>query len=238
MCSSDAHDAHESQNDLEKRQTRYGGNPVWPRGTTFKWRLEGTIQGLDQTSMESAMERAFRKWESLTGFKFMKVSQSPNVRISVKGPNQVDREFQRTTLAVGGGTWIGTTRMNGSIKFNDTRNKSVRWNVPTFHNVCLHEFGHVLGLDHVPVRTAVMAATLIEYSRDQVLTNPDINAYRRYYGIQNPGPQRQLIAQGETPRDKDEDEKHGQRQWIDSIANINSTNTTIIKRSGPRDWRR
>ncbi|KAK6527592.1 hypothetical protein TWF694_004576 [Orbilia ellipsospora] len=214
MCWSDGHDSHHAPEGLEKRDSE--GQIAWRPGTTFKWRLDGVIQGMDRNSMEGAMDRAFRKWTEVTGFRFTKVSQGANVVITVNGANARHPRFSTTTLAYGGfdPTRNGTI---GTIDFNDSRNKSVRWNVPTFHNCSLHEFGHVLGLNHIPNRNAIMAPTLIEYRKEQVLTNLDINAYRRVYRIQGQGPQRKLLSFGRPAVDQDKEKPAEGRHWVDSI---------------------
>ncbi|HEY5912223.1 MAG TPA: putative Ig domain-containing protein [Verrucomicrobiae bacterium] len=142
---------------------------VWPNGTIpMDLQLGGTLATplMDgSTSWRSVATNALAAWNlHITTVKFTEYTQIPKAPAIGDGINQVffdstlyGQSFGVGVLAVEIGRWVGTTRTESDIVFNNTlRWDSYRGNLlPAnggmlwdFQRVALHEFGHTLGLGH------------------------------------------------------------------------------------------
>ncbi|KAF3183920.1 hypothetical protein TWF788_005393 [Orbilia oligospora] len=176
---------------LIKRQDFFQDAPrKWPQGFAFRWRLTGTIQNVDYNSMVSAVERAFQKWTNATNlFTFQQAPNGGhNIEIMVAGPQVNDPEFPPRA---GGGYTLANGLMGpqgydsnptGRIKFNNTYSGTPSWNIASIHNVFVHEFGHVLGLGHVPNAPSALMSPIIPNMQQEIgLTNFDLNKFHTFY---------------------------------------------------------
>ncbi|KAF3209471.1 hypothetical protein TWF191_000384 [Orbilia oligospora] len=152
---------------LIKRQDFFQDAPrKWPQGFAFRWRLTGTIQNVDYNSMVSAVERAFQKWTNATNlFTFQQAPNGGhNIEIMVAGPQVNDPEFPPRA---GGGYTLANGLMGPQA---------------SIHNVFVHEFGHVLGLGHVPNAPSALMSPIIPNMQQEIgLTNFDLNKFHTFY---------------------------------------------------------
>ncbi|KAK6544543.1 hypothetical protein TWF694_001233 [Orbilia ellipsospora] len=168
---------HQSHRSLIKRNA----TSQWPQGFVFRWQLSGTIRGFSRSSMETTIARALQKWTPHTTYRFQKASgRDANIQIIVDGPKSRNTEHSGGALAYAFlGPQGSRKRPYNEIYYNDTRT-GPRWTTIMLHNTFVHEFGHVLGLDHVNVRGAMMYESLEEDGREIGLTQADINAWRNF----------------------------------------------------------
>ncbi|KAK6540761.1 matrix metallopeptidase 13 [Orbilia ellipsospora] len=164
-----------------KRQ--YGYARTWPRGYTFQYQVQGVLPGSDQATMEQAFEKAWQKWAQVTPYNFQKANNgSPNLIISVVGTNDNFFIQNPQTQAYAN---IGPEGNNPShVRFKGPAFQ--RWTPEAIHTLFLHEFGHVLGLEHAQDRGAVMYPFINNMFSERPLTPNDIQRIRSLVG--NLGP--------------------------------------------------
>ncbi|KAF3912603.1 hypothetical protein AA313_de0203594 [Arthrobotrys entomopaga] len=169
--------------DLGKRQASPDATQKWPEGFAFRWQLNGTIRGLDQATMEAGIARALEKWGGLSNFTYTKDNSNPNVTISVIKRDGEEPNFSNPfTLGYSGVGPDGRSgQLTGYVRLNDTSTGSNRWNPTLFHDMFLHEFGHVMGLGHAFDANAIMAPAVRPLGGERPLTNTDINKFKAFY---------------------------------------------------------
>ncbi|KAF3936095.1 Stromelysin-2 [Dactylellina cionopaga] len=240
VCSCGTRSPHPA---LARRQTAgffYNATSRWPSGFAFKWQLTGTIRGFDMETMTAAVARGFEKWQGVTNFTFTQAQgQDYNLDISVSGPDMTDDQFPSHaeggyTLAVGFMGPLGDLNQPyGSLRFNDTATGTPNWNVPSIHNVFVHEFGHVLGLGHTQDASAVMAPFLANMTDEYQLTSVDVSNFQAFYSDPNiPSGQTQ---QSQTQQSYNQNDNQNYNQNYNQNDNQNY-NTGTIKRDIARRW--
>lgn len=140
------------------------GNPVWSESTIMMHLQLGTSPTLsDGKTWNSAATEMLAEWNKSMGrSQFTTVANSGAAIGDSNGVNNVlfassifGRTFGNNTLAVTTIWTQGSRRVEGDVLFNNR----FRWdsyrgplradvNNPDFTRTALHEFGHVLGLDH------------------------------------------------------------------------------------------
>ncbi|KAF3928111.1 Stromelysin-1 [Arthrobotrys entomopaga] len=164
-----------------KRQN-YGYARTWPRGYTFQYQVQGVLPGSNQATMEQAFEKAWQKWAQVTPFNFQKANGNANLIISVVGTN--DNFFIRNPQTQAYAN-IGPEGNNPShVRFKGPAFN--RWTPEAIHTLFLHEFGHVLGLEHAQDPGAIMYPFIDRMFTERPLTPNDIQRIRNLVG--NLGP--------------------------------------------------
>jgi hypothetical protein len=154
-------------------------NLVWPSGTSIAMHLQ-----LDSGRFDSAAAAALGAWNAqLATLRVKNGNQNPLARLlAIPGSSasQAERDgvnsvfFSNTIFGdpFGGGTLAVTTtwlrggfRTEGDVIFNsslqwDTYDGNLRSGVQDFNRVAIHEFGHVLGLDHPDEEGQIVAAIM------------------------------------------------------------------------------
>ncbi len=179
----------------------------WPNGTvTMHLQLGGGSGTLidGSTSFNQVATNALATWNThIDLVKFSAVQDSTVSRGDGTGTNNVffdsavyGRAFDRNTLALST-SWYNTAtnnKLEGDVVFNNTKSwSSYRGNLRTsggttlndFQRVALHEFGHILGLDHPDENgqntTALMNSII---SNLDALAADDIAGARSLYGVE------------------------------------------------------
>ncbi len=180
---------------------------IWPNGDVVVVLKLGTpdrtlIDG--NTSWESVAAQALSSWNSHLGtIQFSPVTQNPGMGSDRDGVNQVffgsrvyGESFGGLVLAVATIWHDGTTRTESDVIFNT----AVSWDsyrgpsrrvggklLCDFFRVALHEFGHVLGLDHPDQAGQTVCAIMNSVVSDQdSLTADDIDGAQELYPPRTP----------------------------------------------------
>jgi hypothetical protein len=163
----------------------------WPDGViTMHLQLGPSSRLTDgSTSWGESAESALADWNQYSGrvqFRMVRDSTAPrgdgnNFNNVFFATEAYGRSLEPTTLALST-NWIrGTRRVEGDVIFNsnagawDSYSGPLRARTPDFHRVALHEFGHVLGLDHPDTHGQAVSAIMNSQSGDlDRLTSDDI----------------------------------------------------------------
>jgi len=168
--------------------------PKWPNGTvTMQLSLGNAGQTLSDgnTSWNSAVAPALTMWNQVMGAAQLTgvmnstaaVSQGDGVNSMAFANTFFGSSFGSNTLAITGYSYSGSTMREADILFNnawtwDSYRGSLR-SAMDIQRVALHELGHVLGLGHSTVSTAIMYAYV---GNTDTLTPDDIAGAQSLYG--------------------------------------------------------
>jgi len=175
---------------------------IWPNGdvvVVLKLGAPGRTLIDGNTSWESVAGQALSTWNSYLGtIQFSPLTQDPGMGSDRDGVNQVffsssvyGESFGDLVLAVTTVWENGTTRTESDVIFNT----AVSWDsyrgpsrrvggklLCDFFRVALHEFGHVLGLDHPDQAGQTVSAIMNSVVSDlDGLTADDINGAQALY---------------------------------------------------------
>lgn len=172
----------------------------WPDGTvTMHLQLTTPSSSLTDgsASFGDSAESALAAWNGyITRVQFRVVRDSTAPRGDGNGVNNVffgsdiyGMAFDSTTLAVTTDWRRRGTRTEADVIFNmsagtwDSYNGTLRRGTNDFHRVALHEFGHVLGLDHPDEHGQSISAIMNSHiSNLDRLSDDDIAGVRALYG--------------------------------------------------------
>ena len=168
---------------------RFWGAP-WPNGTVRLYHRLGAPRrpfSDGDRSWDQVAQRAMSQWNgSIRNVRFSSRS-FPAVDVPWwDGFNDVawTSKLPTRTLGVTYQLSILGVRFESDVLFNaripwDSYRGSLRTRATDFRRVALHEFGHVLGLDHPPSGSAIMRARVSNVDR---LRSDDIAGAQRLYG--------------------------------------------------------
>ena len=185
---------------------------VWPNGNVsmvLKLGSAGRTLLDGETSWDSVARKALFAWNPYLGtIQFAPATQSPGVGSDGDQVNQAffnstiyGQSFGSGVLAVTTGWHMGTTRVEADVTFNtaiswDSYRGALRWPggqlLCDLRRVALHEFGHVLGLDHPDQAGQSVSAIM-----NSMISNLDALAYDDINGVQElyaPPPQAPAIT--------------------------------------------
>ena len=196
---------------------------LWPNGNVsmvLKLGYTGRTLMDGNTSWDAVASQALSTWNSYLGtIQFAATTQSPGIGANGDSVNQAffnstvyGRFFGSGVLAVTTGWRSGTARTEGDVTFNN----AVSWDsyrgplkfpngqlVCDLRRVALHEFGHVLGLDHPDQAGQTVSALMNSVISDMdALQYDDITGAQALYPLQPPSittqPQSQTAIVGDT----------------------------------------
>ena len=151
--------------------------------------LDGSIVGISNSDIKTAIEEAFGVWSSVAPLNFTEVEDSSgNSQIRI-GQEYIDGRSGTLAFA-----YFPT---NGDIRFDNGEN----WNRSLFLETAVHEIGHSLGLDHESGTSAIMNPTIQNRYNGlgtAFLYQDDINGIRSIYGSGN-GSVNPLVSTPPTP---------------------------------------
>lgn len=175
----------------------------WPDGTILMQLQLGSSSGtlLDgSTSWGAAVEPSLSAWNSqVSRVEFRVIRDSTAVRAENNGLNNVffdsdifGDSFGSNTIAVATSWYRGSTRTEADVIFNTnyswnsyrgtTRRASSGGNLQDIRRTALHEFGHVMGLDHPDEAGQSVSAIMNSIiSNTETLQTDDINGVRAIY---------------------------------------------------------
>lgn len=130
--------------------------------------IESYVDGIEQVAQEAVVADAFASWARVSRPTFKRVAN----------PAQADLLITAGHIDGPGGGVLGWAEVGGRLtKFEKNQN----WTVALYRAMVTHEFGHLLGLTHSQMRTALMYAM----ANPQIWTpqeQDDIPRIVTYYG--------------------------------------------------------
>ncbi|XP_050433703.1 stromelysin-3-like isoform X2 [Adelges cooleyi] len=139
---------------------------------------------LNKSQTDAEIKRAFDQWSEVTPLQFIQTSSGPvQINIAFQANYHGDISPFDGVLGVFAHT---LTPNRSNVHFDD----SETWTTGTkrgtnLYQVALHEFGHMLGLDHTKVKFAVMRPVYPGYNPNYKLKNDDIEGIQELYGENN-----------------------------------------------------
>lgn len=132
---------------------------VWNK-TTLTYYIENTSTHLSATVCEQAIDNAFYTWQSYSTLSFTRVySSDADIKVKWVTGNHGDGhpfDGQNNILAHAFYPYPSGGSFAGQLHFDDDENWSVNGTGIDVESVALHEIGHLLGISHSTISTAVM----------------------------------------------------------------------------------
>lgn len=161
--------------------------------------LDGSLNGITPTQIQNAVEEALSVWAEVAPLVFTEVADSGPVpdsnETSYPASGTPNLRFGQHEFDGSGGVLAhayfplntSTAGLSGDLHFDNGENWSTAPGptVIDFLEVCVHEIGHTLGLNHEQVREAVMNPFYAERylgPGTAILLTDDIRGVRRIYG--------------------------------------------------------
>jgi hypothetical protein len=228
----------------------------WPDGTvTMHLQLGPPTRSLSDgsTSYGSIAESALGEWnQTVSRLQFNVVRDSTSGIGDGNGVNNVffsndiyGMAFQSTTLAVTTNWLRRNVRTEADVIFNQSRNwdsysGALRSGTFDFRRVALHEFGHVLGLDHPDENGQTLTSIMNSHISDtDRLTSDDVQGAQALYGAGAGGGQPTGGGSGVTvsfpPRDESFDfRKQLENKYRDGLGR--GPTSTFVDTEGDIVW--
>ncbi|XP_060761799.1 matrix metalloproteinase-28 isoform X1 [Neoarius graeffei] len=176
-----------------KRYTRPGGK--WYK-QHLTYQIVNWPRHLSQGPVRLAVQTAFQLWSNVSGLVFHELSEGPtDIRLAFYEGEHNDGTSNAFD-GPGGALAHAFFPCRGEAHFD----KAERWSLSSHkgHNLFLvtaHEIGHTLGLEHSPVRHALMSPYYKKLGRSLLLSWDDITAVQQLYGKPSGGAVVQIPSQ-------------------------------------------
>ena len=156
---------------------------VWNK-TTLTYYIENTSAHVSSTACEEAIYNAFNTWQSNSVLSFTRVySSDADIKVKWVTGNHGDGhpfDGQYGVLAHAFYPYPSGGSYAGQLHFDDDENWSVNGTGIDVESVALHEIGHLLGISHSTISTAVMYPYYSDIKRE--LESDDKEAVWDLYG--------------------------------------------------------
>lgn len=166
----------------KKRYTQTGSDKWYKRHLTY--RIMNWPRHLSQRAVRAAVQTAFQLWSNVSGLVFQEVllDAPTDIRLAFYQGEHNDGSGNAFD-GPGGALAHAFFPCRGEAHFD----MAERWSLGGLkgHNLFLvtaHEIGHTLGLEHSPVRNALMSPYYKKLGRTVLLSWDDINAVQQLYG--------------------------------------------------------
>ncbi|XP_062843298.1 matrix metalloproteinase-28 [Trichomycterus rosablanca] len=191
----------QSQQHLRKKRfTRPGGK--WSK-SHLTYRILNWPRQLSQGPVRLAVQTAFQLWSNVSGLVFKEVNDGPtDIRLAFYEGEHNDGTSNAFD-GPGGALAHAFFPFRGEAHFD----KAEYWTLSSHKGqnlflVTAHEIGHTLGLEHSPVRHALMSPYYKKLGRSLLLSWDDITSVQQLYGkpskgtvVQIPGEKLKLAMQ-------------------------------------------
>ncbi|XP_041920151.1 matrix metalloproteinase-28 isoform X2 [Alosa sapidissima] len=220
------------------RRKRYiqTGDKWYKRHLTY--RIKNWPRHLSQKSVRSAVRTAFQLWSNVSGLVFQEVvlDAPTDIRLAFYEGEHNDGSGNAFD-GPGGALAHAFFPCRGEAHFD----MAERWTLNGLkgHNLFLvtaHEIGHTLGLEHSPVRHALMSPYYKKLGRTLLLSWDDINAVQQLYGkppggqlVQLPGKDLSWVMQ-DWDKAESTDQPHYCSGVFDAIT-MDQNRTVLVFRS-------
>ncbi|XVF68331.1 hypothetical protein PTKIN_Ptkin10aG0196400 [Pterospermum kingtungense] len=170
--------SNSSQFHAVSRYTFFPGEPKWPPSKT---QLTYAVKPGTRPDVSGPLAKAFFTWGLASNFTFSEVQDfnSADLKISFETGDHGDGlPFD----GPGGALAHASAPPDGRFHFDATENWVVgaKEDAYDLSTVCLHEIGHLLGLQHSSVQEAIMFA-LIDPGKTKGLNDDDVSGIRDLY---------------------------------------------------------
>ncbi|KAJ8414492.1 hypothetical protein AAFF_G00036940 [Aldrovandia affinis] len=185
--------ATNSQRQRSKRYTQPGEK--WAK-RHLTYRIVNWPRHLSPGSVRLAVHSAFQLWSSVSTLAFQEVAKGPtDIRLAFYA-GEHDDGTENAFDGPGGALAHAFFPCRGEAHFDIAE----RWTLNSHkgHNlfmVIAHEIGHTLGLEHSPVRHALMSPYYRKLGKARILSWDDIIAVQQLYGRPSGGQSVQLPGQ-------------------------------------------
>ncbi|NXU77935.1 MMP28 protein, partial [Oreotrochilus melanogaster] len=177
--------SRDSASPRRRRNTQHGGR--WYK-RHLSYRVVNCPSYLPQHEVRLAVRAAFQLWSNVSSLVFWEVQDGPaDIRLTFFHGDHNDG-LNNAFDGPGGALAHAFFPRRGEAHFDSAE----RWSLHSGKGrnlfvVVAHEVGHTLGLEHSPVKSALMSPYYKKLSKDFVLSWDDILAVQNLYAIQLPG---------------------------------------------------
>nr|XP_033777136.1 matrix metalloproteinase-28 isoform X1 [Geotrypetes seraphini]XP_033777137.1 matrix metalloproteinase-28 isoform X1 [Geotrypetes seraphini] len=147
---------------------------------------------LSEHQLRMAVKTAFQLWSNVSALTFQEVSEGPaDIRLAFFHGDHNDG-LRNAFDGPGGALAHAFFPRRGEAHFDNDEWWSLNSKGRNLFIVMAHEIGHTLGLEHSPVKNALMSPYYKKLGRDFILSFDDIVAIRDLYGAPSGGQATQL----------------------------------------------
>lgn len=187
--------------DYSSVDTQAAGVKSWRNGSTVTYFIEKFVNGLPQADQVALLDLAFRQWAEVADLKFKRVESASQANIVISTGRGAGDQFDGPSGTLAWAYLPPRPDFQGQLlmrfDLDETWTKSTAERGILYLNVATHEIGHLLGLEHSRVSSALMAPYYaVGISKPQ--RNDDVSRIQAIYGKPSapPPPPKDPVAPG------------------------------------------